>query len=611
MRKLKLLATSILCFTGTAVAITINYRTPLSLEDRGPIHYPLTQEDEGKYSINSWKALYYKTTDKAFIDHGSSASPLAELYFGASEFTVDKAFQNEQLFLNPNDVFAPEGILPVLTLSEATISPRVEYNEKGFIFGMDACRHFGEDNKWRVGMRACMPFKIIDGRRLDSKKDNLDSEVTWNDLFKTRFKEEVTATSGDKYDVSNTFAFNLAGLKMLSALGKLDIVWGNGVASTDSTKIDAQTISNLEAAFDYTDGRPGVAVLFDQNLPDKDIGNNAVLWADYVKTVPPAGAVNYAKLNAAGIPDVAGASRVLLENSKDYSTGLSNNLSALNKLWLVPTVYGHDNMTSGNPNEFTSQSSAIKAKVTALKNDFADIFGGNIEDFLKTKGISFDDQRTVGAGDLDLEIYGGYDFCSDLYLEGAFGLRLPIGEEISDPGKLWKFPIGNNGHFEVKAAAKTLLGFYDWMKGSVGVSYSHVCRNTERRLAGFKGATIKNIGPVVNADVHWDYCKANADFTFYHPKDRSLGTVLGYQLYYKTKDKINCDKTIIPDLMGNLSQLSPEVMSKGTNIIAHQVRGEMFKRWDSFEIVSGGSYNFAGKNCPRESDVYIGVNIYF
>ena len=115
MRKLKILGILFLaCAFGRALAITTEYRAPEIIR-RGPIHYPTFLKDEGKWSVNAWKAAYCRTAEKAYVGieegscvglpndpcryHGSSASPLTSLYFGSS-IMIKESINIENVDLN-------------------------------------------------------------------------------------------------------------------------------------------------------------------------------------------------------------------------------------------------------------------------------------------------------------------------------------------------------------------------------------------------------------------------------------------------------------------------------------------------------------------------------
>ena len=243
-------------------------------------------------------------------------------------------------------------------------------------------------------------------------------------------------------------------------------------------------------------------------------------------------------------------------------------------------------------------------------------------DFLAANGIDLDSQIRSGLGDMDLDLFYEHSFSKRLIGELMLGFRFPTGGKASLCASPYAPALGNNGHFEIKIGGDIAWKIASWVNLKFDTYYSFVLKNTEKRMAAFQGATIKNFGPCVNADVDWGYYVGRLDFTFFHPKTSDIRSSLGYEFYYKTKDKICFNNRLQQTFLGqqfvdgvlvaNLQPLDSCLASKNTESIGHKVRAEtscQINTW--FEILAGGTVTFAGQNVFADSDAHAGFNILF
>ena len=232
------------------------------------------------------------------------------------------------------------------------------------------------------------------------------------------------------------------------------------------------------------------------------------------------------------------------------------------------------------------------------------------------------------VGDIKLDFYFGRDFCEDYWTNVIVGVVFPTGKRICDPGLLLAQPTGNNGHFELKGGIEGGWRGHsrncEWLGIDFDVLYNYVFSRCERRGAPFTGATVKNIGPAIDADVKWSYLTAHLNLTAFHPENLNLGCTLSYEGYVKFCDKITlCQKTAqeFPLRAGcaltgtilneDFKELDACILAADTKRIAHKVRCEIFHRWDYCELFAGGSYVFAGQNIMKETEAHIGLGIYW
>jgi hypothetical protein len=231
--------------------------------------------------------------------------------------------------------------------------------------------------------------------------------------------------------------------------------------------------------------------------------------------------------------------------------------------------------------------------------------------FLESQGVTFGTQKHVGIGDIDSELYFNTEWC-DFFFEGIFGVRWPSGIKVTDPGRLLGiFSTGNNRHYEVKFGG---IGTYDprvWAHIRAEAFYSYVIPRNERVAAPFAGATVKNIGPAINAKISWHKFVAHLDGIFLVPCNPRVGFLAGYEVYVKSKDNISLRQTTAVDFLGNTRPLDADVLQMRTDVVSHKVRTEMFHQGDFWELFGGWTHVFAGKNAPKESDWHIGFVAYF
>lgn len=298
-------------------------------------------------------------------------------------------------------------------------------------------------------------------------------------------------------------------------------------------------------------------------------------------------------------------------------------------LWIT-TVHGANN----NPTTYSTEAvNFIDTTLLAYKVD--------LTTFLTQRGYNFQTYEETGLGDTDLDLFYQHNFNDKWTGELYAGVRFPTGQISKYVGNPYKTNLGNGGHFEVKLGGKLGWDLFKHISVKADASYAFVLNATEHRMAAFKNATVKNIGPRADADVDWSYFTGNFDVTLYHPKSHDISTTLGYELYYKTEDKISYKNAKTADHMlgkvwgtaddtpvavtpaGGVAangddfytynwDLSNAVARKNTESIAHRGRVEAQYNFSKYlGMFVGGKYTFAGQNTPREGEAYGGFNVKF
>ncbi len=581
---------------------TSELRSPLNLY-RGVIHYPLSHQDECPWVVNTWDAFYGRCANDTFINccantcapatfnfnncgkSTTKTQPLAALFFGSANFRGEQAFAGGLI----NNAVAPSCV-PALSFS--TLSPRFTYNEQGAIWGIKFYKKFGCNNNWRAGMRASIPFKVI-----NTQCENCCTlEEDFSNVVAERQNNALAGT--DKIEYAYRLDF-LSTLCLPQGTSNTPLVTyqtnGVGIAGlTQGANIDVVLRKRL-----------------DGTLPSAPFASSDV------------GATN---LNPDGLN---GTNNELMRfTNADYlNGGLAQNRVAQGQVYVVPRTVG---------NVLDPEAIVIRNVVDSVLNILDFSGADSAQNFFARQCIFFcANQRTVGLGDLDTELYAGYH-PQHWYTDLIFGIRFPTGTRNNDPKILLYQTTGNNKHFEIKGAVEGGWHPNNWFALRAYAAGAYVCPRTETRAAPFAGQTIKNIGPNINVKLSYSYFLGNLDLNFFHPYDANLGWVIGYELYAKGRDKVKpcvaclptncqftcpgdriCPTTVINstgtvnDLLGVAQPLDFNIIGLGTNVLTNKIRGEIFYRWRYFELFGGASQVVAGRNSMKETEAHVGITVNF
>lgn len=568
------------------------FRTPTVFEFGYPYeHYPFDLPYDKCWSVNLWGAGFYRTAGRAFKDSNTtSKEDLSAIFFGKESFLGINVF--------PAGTTSPANPL----LSIAVISPRVSYQESSAYFGVDVFHVFGCDCEWEVGLRANIPYKSIK-MELDSCCDLTDID---NISALARQQDEVVEDSaGDLGIIQQSFAYRL---DLLSALNMT--VNPNSALLTSGPFVNYHNSNNNNRVTmandtnDVTNGQDPIVI----NLVKRPDGTapNAPFARRNSGTGAPTAVTSLPELPADGSGG-SSEERFIFNAGTDY-TPLSTNIANQAQLWVVPTVNG---TVAASSFAIVPGSENIRTNFDRLASLVIDSTSGSVIGFFQQLGVTFDTQRVMGVGDLNTEFYVRRNWCN-MFAEGIFGFFFPTGSRDKEPNRLLLVPTGNNRHLEIKLGGIFGWNPTDWFAMTIDMFYSQALKHKEYVAASFKGATVKNIGPTVPADISWGRFVANIDFTFSVPCiDPDLGFDLGYQAYVKLKDNVDFSLTMTNDFLGNLQPLDPSVIEERTSQVAHKAKVEFYYRPCDWQLYAGFQHVFAGKNVPNDTDWYLGFGYYF
>ncbi len=538
--------------------------TPLEMR-RGALIKPYKDINDPDWCYNVWVAGYQRSADEAYNNEGCK-EPLSALLFGKADFKGQEAFPESRSKLNP-----------LLMLS--CLSPRVRYKESGAYFGADIQRYYNDC--WRVGFRATIPARKMNITRCKNGRDGASQlgGSTVND-FVAQGPETVDGATVQSY------AYRLDFLSLLPYTCEQNCPGSNICIvdySDETFPNNPITISNE----DITEQQgTQVSALKSSNgsIPSQP-------WA-----IEQAEAQQLAPISADGS---LVQNRGRFTSDTDY-TPLGNSQENQGELFIVPSVSDENT---------TSQARVIAQQV----NELLACINQEAEDAFGDCGICFEDQCFSGAGDLNTELYAGYFYSPCLYLEGFIGMRWPTGKRDRDPLFVLRQSLGNNGHYEFKLGGQLLWEAHEWVSFHADITGFILTRNKECVATSFKGATVKNIGLPVVADVKWNYLLFHADLFFTPPCwQYNVGGVLGYELYYKSQDDIRFCQNAATDCLGMIALLDPCPLEEDTRVIGHKIRGEAFiDACEWLQLYGGGTTVVGGENVPNTTAWHLGFSVYF
>lgn len=619
--KQSLVAFGLLLTCGTTMAREPRGPLPLMNDLWNPMRYPIEyhyeveKKDNDKW-CNNWHfdvagIGYHRSASDAFqccsnsgtvITNGCCSNncctnccdcykntrckvPWSTLIFGKSEFRLEEAFPG-------SDVGALIQDNPFVAIS--TLTPRFEYSEAGAIFMAQLGTTFTAcDCDYRAGLRARLPirdFVVFD----PCGAGNVTGE-TLDDVWQVR---DETIGTGIGADIQKTNVVFAARLDFLSALKRV-YSWNPDFGAQDLVTYGTTTTHTTMAenvvdnAISATAGEPVVQVIYrtDSTVP------RTLRWGDYV--VPAE-----SPLNGDGT-GVAADARGVFQYGTNY-TPLSGDSAAQSHLFVVPTIV--NDTADTDHNQVVDGANQIMGAIEGAIRSMDD----SVAEFYQDLSLNFCNGHNRGIGDLDLELYVGRNWgCNnDWWTDLTFGVRCPTGHQLCDCKQLVLLPLGNNKHTEIRVGAAAGYNACDWVKFMLHGSYSWALHHCENVAAPFKGATVKNLGPCVNADIKWGYFLGDFDVSFF--TNDCCGFDLGYELYYKRCDDIClCAKTAT-DWAGRTEQvLDANVLSRNTKQMGHKAKVGIFSIIGDCEIGGGWSTYFAGYNMPRETDWYLRLGVSF
>lgn len=290
-------------------------------------------------------------------------------------------------------------------------------------------------------------------------------------------------------------------------------------------------------------------------------------------------------------------------------------------LWLM-TVSAADGRTKINP----GQNEQLKISLQRYASESA-------EQWLFRNGYTMATNQRTGLGDITVNPYYDHSF-SRAWNGGVYAhVSIPTGGSRRMGENPYKARLGNDNHFELGGGANVAWQAFDWMNVRLDAMAAYALPAKERIAIPCKDATVRALGPTIDADIDYTRIKASLDSTFVHPRTSSLATTIGYDFEFKTKDNVSLKskdytfKNLADDkdswfggtwdnvaggFRAKTIALDPAVQARNTESISHQFRMETsWKATRELSLFWGASSTPFGQNAMKATTVYGGMSVDF
>jgi len=290
-----LVLTGVLSISGLLVA---EFRTPFNIGASGipHLHSTFEREDDGGCVCDVWGLGYARSSRKAYVDkHGFDTENLSGLLFGKSSFRLEESHENGYVASSAAGAMNRHPENPWTKVS--TITPNIDYYEKGLMFGL----HLGGtacEGKMHYGIRTKLPVRSI-----EIENDAVDYGETLDDVYRLRTQaaiQNVPAVRLDFlsaiYDVANVAApvlgveYQAAGVDILGVnvstgvsgdanspnyivIGRPDGTMPSLNADWASTRANARAAANLPTTGELTENS---IARFQNNINYQGLGKDRV-----------------------------------------------------------------------------------------------------------------------------------------------------------------------------------------------------------------------------------------------------------------------------------------------------------------------------------------------
>jgi hypothetical protein len=330
-------------------------------------------------------------------------------------------------------------------------------------------------------------------------------------------------------------------------------------------------------------------------------------------------------VNSLSVEDTTAAKPGVLWYTEDYTplaTGLTNG-SLGDDVFVVTSLDQDGNPTPASKQIFTAISDQVIQDVNAqaenailFSNNFLNgYFVNGLDPAAELKPVrlhNWNSFKKQGLGDLDVELgVGSTWLCGDLLTDLLLGVVVPTGSMIDQSKNYLAMPLGNNGHYEVRAGLQGTYDFNDWASLSAYGSYSWGLPAYEDLIPSFKGATAFGLIPsLTKAEVSWQQLLINADIMMY--PYYCCGVDFGYQFLWKREDKF-CKCSVTTNNGIDYQQtIDFDVMKPYSKRIAHKLKMSLFcDASDSCQLSMGLTQVIGGKNVAIEKDYFISLMVVF
>jgi hypothetical protein len=618
---------SALALVATSGIGASEFRAPLTAQ-HGPLCYDIETKSD-KWTFHYWSTSYQRSAHKSFMKHSFKTKELPSVIFGKETFTLSESFQDASI----RNYYTTQRN-PLLGITK--FKPRASYTERGVVLGGQFEYPIYKE-QGRLGLRAHIPFRKVRVERDDEGEARLSGEnesVVRNDvaIISNLAKNTSISLGGvNKYKLKlvDQMIYLEPGGKVVSAFRANAANTASGIYGTQYVK---NKNANDHMSNAYGQQVPFTLIKSKKNPYGQKIG--AVYWTNGAFA---ADATQETQIRLNGGDNSLKAlptSAAEMKEGEIYAFAQDSNYTNFSKspgfedVWLVQ-VFG----------TFTRKPTSTSQGVTAFVETELGQNHLPVEQWLKRYGdFEITTMQRMGIGDFATQLFYEHTLNKEWRFEGFLGMVMPTGgtsKYAHNP--YFNMGLGNGNHVELNLGAnagwETPL---DVLSMKAEAMFALVLKATEKRAATFKGATIKNIGPALDANVNWQYFKMGVDSTWHHPKRDTMCGTLGYELYYKLEDNIKFkesktdqhwlgeawsdanDKNVTlggaagTKYAPHFMEIDNNLAKKDTDRIAHRVKAEFSWRAREFmDLYCGGAFTFAGMFIPRVTDMFGGMKVLF
>ncbi|MGE0009839.1 MAG: hypothetical protein AB7F19_04795 [Candidatus Babeliales bacterium] len=582
---------------ATCISTTLTareFRTPIPLLRYWLHTEPLNPLCE-QAQFYAWAGYYQRKCDTALNVETTDThkSPLSALLFNRADFPV-------------NDIFATQTTSPINILFSTLLSPRYTYTDRGVVLGL-VSSHAVRCNVV-VGGRVTIPFRNFNMRLTQGPIVNNQIDPA---ILDANVREQVEFLGTNSTPVE-TFAYRLQFLHQLPE-------------SWSPPGLMVRLVDYVDTGF--KGNPPANPVTYPITIANVDVTNNfntlnQIRQNPVTVFKPPLGtaptppfaqpidqAQSFDGLPGSGSPvPIGGRARFLITTPYgELGANTPEQEEIREQLWIEPTFISTPTVT-----KLVDPACIIKKRVDLLIGSPAT----QINAFFERAGINFNSRSHGGLGDIDAQFFTQYWWNQCSFVEGNVALRLPTAGAQVAPGLIALQSLGNNGHPEIMIGTRTYWHDYDWLLLQADALFSVVLKRAENVALPLQGATIKNIGSGVPANVNWHYFLGHAEASIARPitcKDYALMR-FGYELYIKSRDSISLQSNACTCIPTGTNLLNANNLRINTDVTTHKLYGEICLRHE-FDCITAGIFAsvggvVGGKNTPQDTDWYIGLEFF-
>lgn len=255
--------------------------------------------------------------------------------------------------------------------------------------------------------------------------------------------------------------------------------------------------------------------------------------------------------------------------------------------WLVPST------TDTVPQVLIPRAQVLANGIKSLLSCIAT----SAQDELTGADLNVASVSGKGFGDLVARLYGLYKMNKTLVSFGA-GLVLPTGGKRLVESRKSLCAIDNRAELQcfIDGAIRYSIGDSIAVNGNVGL-YA-ILPHEEYVNASFVGAQLKNLGPVVPADISAYAMRLGIATSWSGPRILQVqpGISVGYECYLKSEDHITYRYNQGYDWSGVLRSLSSDVAARDSGMVRHTVTVSCDIATNYFHMSAGYRGAFAGRN---------------